>query len=93
MESMNIALSGEKYDKAIHGGLDKLPVLPECGDLAVYIKPEATEKGNAGAVITFTVRLPDGSFARVQAATTAAMMITAGAAVRGWRDGGHIKAG
>lgn len=93
MEGIHMKLSAEDFDKAIHGGLDNLPVLPERGDMAVYVKPNATEKGNAMVAVTFTVQLPDGSFARVQAVTTAALFIAAGSAVKGWRDGGHIKAG
>lgn len=90
MENLIIAIDPEKFDQAVHGGLDDLPVLPERGDLAVYMKPKATVNGNAMAVITFTVQLPDGSFARAQAATTAALLDTALSAVRGWREGGHI---
>lgn len=90
MEMVKLELSPEKFDKAVHGGLDDLRVLPDRADLAVYVKPKATQGGNAGVVLTFTVQLPDGSFARVQTVTTAALLESAGMACRGWREGGHI---
>ena len=34
--------------------------------------PGATQGGRPGVVVTFSVRLPDGSFARAQAVTTLA---------------------
>lgn len=90
MEGVKIALDADRYDKAIHGGLDGLPVLPEGGDLAVYVKPRATANGKPGAVLTFTVQLPDGTAARAQAATTLALFEAMASACRGWRDGGHL---
>lgn len=90
MERFDIALSAEKYDQTVRGGLDALPVLPEGGDLSAFVKPNATLAGNAMVVLTFTVRLPDGSVARAQAATTAALLEAAGIAIRGWREGGHL---
>lgn len=90
MEHINIVLDSGKFDKAVHGGLDNNPVLKEGGDLAMYVKPRATVNGNAMVVITFTVQLPDGTLARAQAATTAALMEAAGRAIRGWKEGGHI---
>lgn len=90
MESLDLALNSEKFDKAIHGGLDEYPVLPSGSDLAVYFKPNATKNGNGMAVITFTVQLPDGSFARAQYSTTVALIETLGRAVKGRREGGHL---
>lgn len=90
MELATIEISPVKFDQALRGGLDDRRVLRECADLAIYFKPGATESGKAGAVITFTVLLPDGTFARAQAVTTAAMLESVGIAVRGWIDGGHL---
>lgn len=90
MESILLANNAEKYDKAVHGGLDSFKVLAEGGDLAIYIKPRATVDGNPGAVITFTVMLPDGSRARAQAATTVANLMAAARVFQGWIDGGHL---
>lgn len=90
MESVTCLLSAEHFDKAVHGGLDANPVLPECGDLAVYVKPNATVNGNPMAVLTFTVRLPDGSFARAQSTTTLALWESVLRIFRGWKDGGHV---
>lgn len=91
MESVRVDLSAERYDQAIHGGLDELPILQEGGDLAVFVKPDCTEGGQAGVVITFTVALPDGTMARAQAVTTANLMEQIGQAITGWKMGGHIK--
>lgn len=90
MTSLTCLLDSDLFDKAVHGGLDELPVLPEAGDLAIYAKPNATVNGNGMVVFTFTVQLPDGSMARAQATTTAKLLRTVGAAVAGWIDGGHL---
>lgn len=90
MESAQILLDAEGFDKAIHGGLDSYPVIPERGDLAFYIKPGATESGKAGVAITFTA-VCEGKTVRCQTVTTAAMLDALGSALRGYRDGGHIK--
>jgi hypothetical protein len=89
MESVDVALSAEKFDAAVHGnGVD--PVLPECGDLAFYVKSNATDGGKPAVVVTFTVRLPDGSLAKAQAVTTLANFETVCACVRGWKSGGYL---
>jgi hypothetical protein len=89
MEAVDVALSAEKFDAAVHGnGVD--PVLPECGDLAFYFKPNATAGGRPALVITFGVRLPDGSLARAQAVTTLNNFEAVAALVRGWKSGGHL---
>jgi hypothetical protein len=89
MEAVDVALSAEKFDAAVHGD-GVVPVLPECGDLAFYFKPGVTEGGNPGVVVTFTVQLPDGSQARAQAVTTLANFETVFACIRGWKSGGHL---
>lgn len=90
MEYITCNLSAELFDKAVHGGLDDNPVLPEGRDLAIYVKPKATEGGKAGVVITFTVQLPDGTLARAQAVTTATILEDVSAVIRGWRQRGQI---
>jgi hypothetical protein len=90
MEHLSCELSYDKFDKAVHGGLDDNPVLAERGDLAVYIKPMATVLGNPMAVITFTVQLPDGSFARAQATTTTALLESVAGLIRGWKEAGRL---
>ncbi|MBA3481711.1 MAG: hypothetical protein H0T51_07840 [Pirellulales bacterium] len=89
MERIVVELDAAKYDAAIRGTPDK-PALPEYGDLAFYVKPGATAEGKAAVVVTFTVQLPDGSSARAQAVTTAALIESALGAFRGWREGGHL---
>lgn len=89
MESIDCRLSPEMFDKAVHGGIDH-PVLKEGGDLAVYIKPNATVGGNPMAVFTFTVQLPDGSLARAQCATTLKLLDMVLHLIKGWKDGGHL---
>lgn len=90
MEAITCELSAEKFDKALHGGLDNKPVLPEAGDLAIYCKPKATIGGNGMAVITFTVQLPDGTKARAQATTTAALLETVLSVVKVWKETGQL---
>jgi hypothetical protein len=91
MEGIVLKLDAAEFDKAVHGGLGLVRVLKEKGDLAVYVKPDATVGGKAMAVITFTVEMPDGGIARVQAVTTAALLEMVGGAIRGWKSGGHIQ--
>jgi hypothetical protein len=91
VEHIEVCLSPEKYDAAVHGD-GVTPTLRQGNDLAVYVKPAATTTGGAGVVITFTVELPDGSFARAQAVTTLRLFDALAAAVRGWRAAGLLPA-
>lgn len=93
MESLNVKIDADLFDRAVHGGLDENPVLAEAGDLAIYAKPNATVQGNGMVVITFTVRCPDGTMARAQAVTTAKLFAFATGAVRGWVEGGPMSTG
>ena len=88
MEHVKLELNGEKFDKAIHGGLDGLRVLPECGDLQAFVKPNATVGGKPMVVFTFTVVLPDGTRARAQATTTLAIFDLMRQGVQGWENAG-----
>jgi hypothetical protein len=90
MESIPVRLDKDLFDKAVHGGLDINPVMPEVGDLSVYAKPNATQGCNGMVCITFTVRLPDGTIARAQAVTTAKLFILAGKIVQMWDDVGLL---
>ena len=89
MNNIDCQLSPEMFDRAVHGGIDH-PVLPENGDLAVYIKPHATVGDRPMVAITFTVQLPDGSLARAQAVTTLALFDLVFACIEGWRQGGYL---
>lgn len=89
MEMVTIALDDAKFDAAVHG-TEGPPSLSESGDLAIYVKKNATKGGNAMAVVTFTVKLPDGKMRRTQATTTATNLINALAVLKGWKDGGHL---
>ena len=91
MESVHIELSDEKFDHAVHGPPEGQPSLPEGGDLAIYVKKHATVGGNAMAVITFSVQLPNGTVRRAQCPTTVANLINALAVLRGWSEGGHLR--
>lgn len=90
MEHVTCNLDPELFDKAVHGGLDDKPVLPENGDLSLYGKAKATVGGNGMVVLTFTVQLPDGTLARAQCTTTARLFLLMAQCVRGWVDGGHL---
>lgn len=90
MEHVICELSAENFDKAVHGGLDSKPILPEGGDLAIYLKPNATKGGNPGAVLTFTVQLSDGNLARAQCVVTARTLEMIASLIKGWREGGHL---
>lgn len=90
MEHVTCRLDDEMFDKAVHGGLDGNPTLKECGDLAFYFKRKATTGGKPMAVITFTVQLPDGTFARAQAVTTLALLEAVHSCIKGWREGDHL---
>jgi hypothetical protein len=90
VENLQIAIDAEEFDRCVHGVPGGMPVLPEGKDVRILLKPNATEGGNAAAVITFTVQLPDKTLARCQAVVTARLLETAGLAVKGWRENGHI---
>jgi hypothetical protein len=92
MENLNISINPDKFDKAVHGGLDAagVPVLVQDGAGDIFVKPNGTVGGKPVAVITFLVKLPDGSTARAQLTTTAALLAMAGGIVKGWSEGGHI---
>lgn len=68
------------FDRFVHEGL------PEGQDLTLAIKARATAGGRPAVVLTWTVRLPDGSTARAQAVTTAGAFLALAAAVRGFVD-------
>ncbi len=89
MEHVTVKLSAEDYDRVVQGKT-KEPVFMEGGDLAVYVKPRATVGGNASVVFTFTVLCSDGSVARAQCVTTAALVKQIAAAIKGWEEGGFI---
>jgi hypothetical protein len=89
VEHLTCKLDPEAFDAAVHGRPGEV-VLPEGGDLAFVFKPNATEGGNPGLVVTFTVQLPDGTTARAQAVTTLANFELAAGIVRGWRARGDL---
>lgn len=91
MEGLHIEISAEKFDAAVHGPPEGVPSLAEAGDLAIYVKRHATKNGNAMAVITFTVQLPNGTLRRVQAVTTTALLSSALSILRGWEEGGALR--
>lgn len=90
MEGLRCCLDGEAFDRAVHGEAEGPPVLQEGGDLAFYVKPNATAGGNPAVVVTFTVRQTDGSLARAQCVTTLALLKTVFGCIRGWEEGGHL---
>lgn len=90
METIHIVLSDEKFDEAVHGPIEGQPSLPEGGDLAIYVKKNATVNGNAMAVITFSVQLPGGSIRRAQCPTTVTNLLNVLTILQGWHDGGHL---
>lgn len=90
MEHVECCLDDKKFDEAVHGSVEDLLVLPECGDLAFYVKKNATVKGKPMVVVTFHVQLPDKRIARAQAVTTLANFEGVMACMRGWKEGGHL---
>lgn len=86
---LQVKLDADAFDRAVHGAPGD-GVLRDGGDLAMIIKPNATDAGHALVVFTFTVELPTGLFARAQSVTTAKLVAMAADALRAYRDGGHI---
>lgn len=67
MEKVRVLLDDgqhKDFDRLVHTGL------PECGDLTIATKDGAMESGAPGVVIAFTVQLPSGDLAPVQAVTS-----------------------
>lgn len=91
MEMIKVELNDRAFDEAVHGKPEGVQTVPECGDLAIYVKKRALTSGKAGAVISFTVQLPNGKKQPVQAVTTVTNLIAALATLKGWRDGGHLE--
>lgn len=90
METMSLKIDPVRFDMAIGVTPGIGPVLKQAGDIEMIVKPNGTEGGKPVVAVTFLVQLPDGTFARAQATTTAALIESAGAAMKGWREGGHI---
>ncbi len=91
MEMLDIVLSDQKFDEAVHGPPDGQPSLPEASDLAIYVKKRALTSGRAAAVLTFEVMLPNGKKRRVQKVATVTNLITVLSVLKGWREGGHLE--
>ena len=90
MEYVKISLDDQEFDNAVHGPKEGQPSLPEGGDMAIYVKVNATVNGNAMAVITFTVQLPDGTLRRAQCPTTVVNPMTAFGILKGWQESGQL---
>lgn len=65
MEQITLSFDPARFDEVLH----QLGCPPECGDLELCFKPNATMAGRTGVAITFTVEI-DGKRMRVQAVTT-----------------------
>ncbi len=91
MEGIIVKLDDAAFDAAVHGPPEGQPSLPDCGDMAIIVKKNATVNGNAMAVITFSVQLPNGTLRRAQSPTTVANLMNVLAILKGWSDGGHLK--
>jgi hypothetical protein len=89
MEHIRVVLDDKLFDEAVHGKPEGQPSLPECGDLAIYVKKNALQSGMAAAVVTFNVVI-NGCKRRVQCVTTVTNLINAGLIMKGWREGDHL---
>lgn len=78
MEHVTLLLDDAAFDRFVHEGL------PEGQDLTVAVKAKATAQGKPAVVVSWTVRLPDGTVARVQAVTTAAAFLALALGVKGY---------
>lgn len=81
-EQLSIVLdpdNGQSYDKALR----QPGILKEAGNLTITTKDKATLEGNAGAIITFSVEMPDGSIRPVQAVTTVKLLKALGRLLNG----------
>lgn len=83
MEKIKIRISAEDFDAMLRG-TEACPSLKDSGDIQIIVKPGATVGGRAGAMITFTVQMPDGTIARAQTVTTVRLLKTTLAALHGW---------
>lgn len=71
MEQIAIILDKpEKFDEKLRNSL------PDGGDLEVITKENATVSGAPAVMLTFTVELPDGTFATAQTVTTVKLLQT-----------------
>lgn len=84
MEVLTLALGNdEKFDEAVHRGLDGKGVLLQAGPITLATRDRATVGGNAGAVIAFDVSLPDGKIVTAQAVVTVKQLLMTLAALHG----------
>ena len=88
MEPIKVLVGDEACDKVVHGAPEEeIPLLPQFGDtMVIAAKPNATAKGRPGVVVSFTTQLPDGTVARVQAVTTAALFLSAAKVIENHPD-------
>lgn len=78
MEQLRVLLNEPKrYDKAVHGGL------PEGRDTVVITKDGAMVSGAPGAVIAFTVQLPNGEKELAQTTLSVRNLIALGRLLSG----------
>lgn len=91
MEVLQVLLNQpDEFDRAVHGD-DRVPALPEGGDLALITKDQATVNGAAGAVLTFTVEL-DGKLRRAQTVVTVKNLMLALRILEARYEGtGHVR--
>lgn len=76
MESLIINLDNTAaFDDLVHNSLK------QASPITVCTKPDATESGRAGVVVSFLVEMPSGEVVRVQAVTTVRLFANAGRAV------------
>jgi hypothetical protein len=83
MEALSIQFDDAAFDEIVRNSL------PEGGDIAFTVKDRGTVSGKPCVVISWTAQLPDGTHARVQAVTTADLIISAAAALRGRTEQGR----
>lgn len=94
MESIRLLIDDAEFDRIVHAGLPEgcdLTVAmkeqadpPPPGEMTVAAKARATQGGKPALVISWTVRMPDGSTALVQAVTTCGAFLMLAAGVRGF---------
>jgi len=84
MERVDIVRDSDVFDKLVHKGFDGAPALPDDGCPTIAFKDAVTVQGNAGCVVAFRVKLPDGSIATAQTVITLNNLWGLLAAMRGW---------
>ena len=79
MEKLDLVNDPDRFDELVHHSA------MQASNIEIAYKPGGTQSGNGVAVVSFRA-IVNGQEVRVQATTTARLLIGVGKAVEGWEE-------